>query len=110
MTGVVVHVVGGPNPEEVMRDTWGHLDARPGVRYAGTILYAESAYGGERVVLSAEFGNAGFGPWFYEGVHDWLCEQQTEPGQLYRFTGTYRLGRGGAHVFAGDVEEVPVPS
>lgn len=86
-----------------MRDTWGHLDARPGVKYAGTIIFAEGQYGGERIILHADFGNAGYGPWFYEGINDWLCEQDTEPGKLYHFTGCYRLARNNTHEFVGTI-------
>lgn len=105
-------MVGGPNPEEVMRDTWGHTDARPGVRYPGTILFGEGEYGGDRIILRADFGEeAGYGPWFYEGIHDWLFEQRTEPGSLYRFTGWYRLSCDGSHEFTGEVATVEtVPS
>lgn len=106
---VVEHVVGGPDPEEVARDTWGHMDARPGVRYRGTVVFAEGVYGGDGVVaLSVDFGNAGDGPWFYEGIQDWLCEQETELGRIYTFRGCYRLRAGGAHEFVGETTERPL--
>ena len=100
-------VVGGPKREDVMRDTWGHLDAKPGVEYPGKIIFAESCYGGEQVILSAEFGDAGYGPWFYEGIHDWLCDQDTEVGKIYTWTGTYRLDS--EHHFEGTVKAVDLP-
>ena len=89
---------------EVMRATWGHMDAEVGVKYPGTVTFAEGAYGGEQIILSAEFGDAGYGPWFYEGIHDWLFEQDTEPGFIYRFTGWYRLCKNGKHQFVGKIE------
>lgn len=104
MTGIVEHVVGGPRPEEVMRETWGHLDAKPGVEHPGTILFAGGAFGGERIILRSEFGDAGYGPWFYRGIHDWLCEQEIEDGKIYEFTGFYML-EGDAHVFDGEIVE-----
>lgn len=84
-------VAGGPDPDEVMQETWGHLNARPNVRHAGVIVFAHSAYDG-LVVLSVDFGDdAGDGPWFYEHLHKWLAEQDdAEPGTCYRFTGWYR--------------------
>lgn len=95
--------------EEVMRDTWGHMDANPGTRYRGEIVYAEGAFGGERVILASEFGNAGFGPWFYQGIHGWLCQQETEPGRLYQFKGTYRLSHDGRHIFDGIHTVMDIP-
>lgn len=103
MSGIIVDVLAGRKVGEVMRETWGHLDAKPGVRYQGVILFAAGAFGGEQVILHSEFGEAGYGPWFYEGIHDWLCEQETEPGRLYRFEGFYRLKRNGEHEFTGTV-------
>jgi hypothetical protein len=101
---VIEHVIGGPRPEQIMRDTWGHLGGRPDVKYRGTITFAEGVYGGERIILNVDFGNASDGPWFYEGVHDWLFEQDTEPGYLYRFEGCYRQRRGETHEFTGTIE------
>lgn len=83
----VVDVLGARRAAAVMRDTWGHLDATPGVRYPGTILFCHGEYG-TSVVISSDFGDeAGYGPWFYEGLHDWLFDQDTEAGNVYRFTG-----------------------
>lgn len=112
--GVFELVAGGPKREEVMRDTWGHLDAQPDIRYPGTILFAESEYGGDRMVLRADFGDeAGYGPWFYEGIQDWLYEQTIDPGKLYLFVGWYRLVDD-EHEFVGnveiiDLEDLPKP-
>jgi hypothetical protein len=106
--GVVVDAYGQRKANEVMRDTWGHMDARPGVKYKGTILVAAGEFGGDRMILRSEFGNAGYGPWFYEGIHGWLSEQPVEDGKLYHFTGYYRLRRGGEHEFTGTTTEIPV--
>lgn len=108
MAGVVEDVLGGRKVERVMRDTWGHMDANPGTRYKGTILFAECEFSGDgTVALACDFGNAGFGPWFYEGIQDWLFEQETEPGFIYRFEGYYQLARGGHHKFVGEITEYP---
>ncbi len=73
MSGMIVQVVGGPDPERVMQDTWGHMQAAPNVKHAGAVVFAHGAYG-EQVVLSVDFGDsAGYGPWFYEHVHEWLA-------------------------------------
>lgn len=102
---VIVDAYGTRRRDQVMRSTWGHMDANPGTRYRGWIMFAEGAYG-DLVVLACEFGNAGDGPWFYEGVNDWIADQDTEPGCVYRFDGLYRLGRDGAHIFDGVISPV----
>jgi hypothetical protein len=96
-------VIGGPRTEDVMRDTWGYMNANPGTRYNGHILFAEGAFGGDRIILEAEFGNAGYGPWFYEGIMSWLCDQEMGVGRIYRFDGFYRLASGGSHEFVGNI-------
>lgn len=98
----VVDAYGERKAEEALRDTWGHMDATPDVQYPGFILFAEGAFGGERVILQSEFGDAGYGPWFYHGIHEWLCAQDAEPGKLYRFEGVYRL-HDGSHEFVGTI-------
>ena len=102
----VVDAYGERRANEVMRDTWGHFDSEVGVKHRGTIRFAEGAFGGERIILTSEFGLGGYGPWFYEGIHDWLCDQDiTEPGVVYRFTGWYRLCKNGKHQFVGKIEK-----
>lgn len=91
MAGIIVDAYGERKAEQVMRDTWGHMDAKEGVTYPGTIVYAGGQYGGESMILSAEFGDAGYGPWFYYGIHDWLGKQDIEGSTVYLFTGTYQL-------------------
>lgn len=108
MGGVVEWVVGGPDPEQVMRDTWGHLDAEVGVQHPGTILFAQTV-SGEQFILSYDFGEtAGHGPWFWDGLHQWLYSQETEDGAVYRFTGYYLLTRHDVHKFVGDVEQLNI--
>lgn len=108
--GVVVDAYGAHKAEEVMRDTWGHMDANPGTAYTGSIVFAVGIYGDDaRAIVSCDFGSAGCGPWFYEGVNEWISDQRCEPG-VYRFEGIYRLRRGGEHEFKGDVRHVELSS
>jgi hypothetical protein len=93
---------------EIMRETWGHMDARPGVRYRGHIIFAESQFGSQRFVLASDFGNAGYGPWFYEGICEWIDSQDIEEGRLYRFDGIYCLRTGGRHEFVGETRPVSI--
>jgi hypothetical protein len=109
MPGAIVHIAGGPDAEDVMTDTWGHLKAHPGVQHHGVIVFAEAAFGGERVILHADFGpDAGYGPWFYEHAHEWLWGQDTEPGEIYTFSGWYRTDSSGDHEFHGEVTSAPL--
>jgi hypothetical protein len=98
--------ISGRRVEEVMRGTWGHLDAHPGTRYRATITFAEGLYG-DLVILDVDCKASG-GPWFYEGIQDWLCEQETEPGRIYRLDGHYCLRAGGRHEFTGTITEKPL--
>jgi hypothetical protein len=99
---VIELVCGGPDPEKVMRDTWGHMDAAPNVKHPGAIVFVHGTYD-ELIILSVDFGDtAGDGPWFYEHLHAWLIEQDTQPGTCYRFTGWYRHDGEGNHEFVGD--------
>lgn len=96
------------NREIVYRETWGHLNSRPEVEHHGHVVFAYGIYGGDPVVtLSLDFGpDAGDGPWFYEGLQDWLLAQNGEDGKVYRFEGTYRLDRDGIHHFNGTTREM----
>lgn len=107
----VVDAYGARRAAQVMQDTWGHLRAEPGVRHHGTIVFAESPFGGVRVILASEFGDAGCGPWFYQQVHDWLSDQDTEPGKLYTFTGSYREDQDGEYEWHGAtaITDLPMP-
>ncbi len=56
--GVVVDVYGARKTEDVMRDTWGHMDAEPGRKYPGWItsdgearVIASHWHGGQKSAL-----------------------------------------------------------
>lgn len=109
---MLVRIAGGPDPEKVMRDTWGHQDAAPNVRHPGTIVFAAGEYG-DLVILHVDLGaNAGYGPWFYEHVHHWLCEQPAKNGTVYRWTGWYRHTGPDDETgeFCGTTTLVPLPA
>lgn len=100
----VVDAFGDRRVAEVVEDTWGHMRAHPNVWQHGKIVFAEGAFGGEQIILACDFGeDAGYGPWFYEQIHDWLCDQKTEPGNLYTFTGWYRVKRDDSYQFRGKI-------
>ena len=94
----------------VMEDTWGHLRVRPRVRHHGQIVFAEGIYGGDGIVtLRCDFPTLNDGPWFYDALIDFLLEQETEPGQVYRWTGWYRLTKAHGDEFVGTVDQIEIP-
>lgn len=100
-------VYGARKAAEAVEDTWGHFGAAPG-KHDGWILFTHGTYG-DLTVIDVDFGDAaGYGPWFYEGIHSWLCYQDTKPGKVYRFKGWYRACKNGAHQFVGKVREAPL--
>lgn len=89
----LVNAYGARWEADVMQDTWGHLAPEPGRVYAGTFVVAHGCYD-DLAVISAEFADLPDSPWFHEHLHDWISDQATEPGKVYRFTGTYSRDRG----------------
>jgi hypothetical protein len=96
---------------QVMEDTWGHMRDTPDIRHHGTVIFAESEYR-ERVVLCSDFGDAGFGPWFWEHAHEWLSEQDMKPGRIYTFRGWYLISSDGLdeYEFSGKITSAPLPA
>lgn len=105
MSGVLL-VAGGPDPVKVMEDTWGS-GAHPGTRYRMTFLFTHGWFG-DRTVIDMDYSDRlDGGPWLYYDVHDWLNDQPTEEGKVYRFTGTYRATKDHeSYAFDGRVEEL----
>lgn len=103
----VIYAAGAPDPGEVLEGTWGHLKAQPDVQHPGVIVFAEAQFGGERVILHADFGpDAGYGPWFFDHVHAWLYEQDAHLGRIYTFTGWYRTSESSEYGFSGEITSV----
>lgn len=82
-------VIGGANTEDVIKGTWGHMQSKPG-KYKGRAAFACGAYG-DTIVVASEFGDAGYGPWFYQAIHDFMHEQDMDEGTIYRFDGYYHV-------------------
>lgn len=95
------------NRARVEADTWGHLAPEPGRVYAGTMILAHGCYGRDGLMpVRVEFEELPSSPWFYDDLCDWLCDQDTERGEVYRFAGTYRKFRNGRHRFTGRLRRV----
>ena len=91
------------NRARVEAQTWGHLAPVAGRLYPGTILFAESEYG-DVVVIRADFTDLPDSPWFYDDMYDFIWSQETEPGGLYQFSGSYQKDENAAYEFDGAVE------
>jgi hypothetical protein len=87
---------------QIMADTWGHLDAQPGTTHSGYVVYAYTAWG-QAEVIEAEFDGVAGGPAFYEHVNEFAYEQTeaTKVPGVWRWNGTYRVGRRGTAYFKG---------
>ena len=106
---------------KVMRDTWGHLDAKPRQTYSGYIIFALSEYPGDgSTVVKVDFGDdTPGGPWFYEDLHEFVDRKCHPPyprkskglaeGCIYRFDGTYMAFKNGKSRFSGKIKRVKIP-
>lgn len=93
------NVYGARRATEVCESTWGHL--RPGVgRHPGCIIAACSIYGGERLVVSADFDAVPDSPWLYEAICDLVNDADLSEGAVHRFNGAL-LVSGGCLRFEG---------
>lgn len=79
--------------QEVLADTWGHLAPKRNKAYRGRIVFATGCFGDDPlnpVALFCEFADLDSSPWFFDAMSEFLSEQDTEPGMVYEFTGTFR--------------------
>lgn len=90
--------------QAALAETFGHL--APLHRwYRGSVTFVHGYYG-ELTVLDVAIPDLDDSPWFYEGLHLWLCDLTTDPGKVYRWSGSYRWAKNGSHLFPGAVREV----
>ena len=97
----------------VMAETWGHLDAPPGVTYRGFLVYAVTAWG-QVEPIEAIFSHGTHeaeGPGFYSHMCNFIGSGASgrEVG-VYRFDGTYRVSRRGAATWKGRTLPVYIPA
>lgn len=84
----------------VMADTWGHLDARPGVTYPGFIVYAVTAWG-QTEPIEAVFGHIE-GPGYFDHMNNFIDDDGRDRDVgVYRFDGTYSVSKRGAAQWNG---------
>jgi hypothetical protein len=90
---------------EVMRDTWGHLHAKPKTVHKGTILFTQ-AENGTYIVIRSDFPTMDGGPWEYEAMDDYVADRAREAGVVYRFEGECRISLKGNYRFVGKAKKV----
>lgn len=93
MSSTIIFGTAVPKPEEVLRDTWGHMAAKPKKEYTGYVIFAASCYdSGELSAIKVEFKDAqgrelNGGPWMYDAVQELMCAQKVDRGEVYRWEG-----------------------
>lgn len=77
----------------VMADTWEHLAPKKNKTYSGFIVFAVGCFGDDPlnpIALQCEFKGLGSSPWFFDTMSEFLSEQKTAEGCVYRFDGVFR--------------------
>jgi hypothetical protein len=77
----------------IMADTWGHLAPKQNRTYRGFITFAVGCFGDDPLnpqMLVCEFKGLDASPWFFDAASEFISEEETEPGCVYRFDGTFR--------------------
>jgi len=106
MTRDLVDFMAASKAKKAIKDTWGHLRAKPG-KHTGYIIYTCAEYG-ELVSIASSFSGVSGSPWFYQAQHDFMANNSPNRGEIYLFTGYYKLGKGEDNVgsFHGDISEI----
>jgi len=93
------------NRAVVMRQTWGHLDTKPGEAHVGHVLFALGCHG-DIVVLEWDFEGVEANPWIYDELHEFVGQHIDKTDRawgVWLFEGTYRVFKNGKHKFSGKV-------
>lgn len=103
--GSVLEEIGARNRAVVMRQTWGHLDTKPGEYHPGYVLFALGTHG-DIVLLDWEFEGVSANPWIYQELNEFVgkhIDKTDRPWGVWLFEGTYRVFKNGNHKFSGKV-------
>ena len=90
----------------ILADTWGHLGPKPRTDYHGWMVWAHSAYGGDILLVDAALDGLPDSPWLHEDMVEYIGEHMGEPGNVYRWEGTYTKFKNGQCRFSGQVSRV----
>lgn len=91
----------------VLNVTFGHLKPRPRKKYRGTLVFTQSEFG-QLVPIRAHFPDLPDSPWLFEHITEFVAEKAKEPGEVYRFDGTYMTFLNGRPSFSGTVTKVSI--
>lgn len=90
--------------ERVYVSTWGHLAPKPQTTYTGWVVFTLSCFG-NITVIDWKLGELDSSPWFYRDLHDFVDRQidkhQIDPGQVWRWDGTFRVLKNGRSRWSG---------
>ena len=92
----------------VMRETWGHLDATPGVKYRCELLFCYGEYGDVICIRNVLHDGLQESPWFFTDMDDFIARKAKQCGGIYRFAGTYHRTKSGKGRFSGKVKKVNI--
>lgn len=100
------------NKAIVMHQTWGHLEAEPGTKHPGWILFACGQHG-DVCVIESHFPSFGEGPLYFSNRQDYLMDLMDEGGPcrdtgVYLFSGVYRRFKNGNSRFIGKVKRAQI--
>lgn len=91
----ILALIGAEESARVMYQTFGHLDARPGVRHAGHFIFINGQHG-DMCVVHSDFPTFGEGPGYFMHREDFIWGLIKDNGPcsevgIYRFDGEYSI-------------------
>lgn len=106
---MLVDVFAARKEQEVMRDTWGHLEPVPRHSYPGFIVFCVTPMG-DHLLLDYDFDGLDGNPWTLEHVTDWWSDETrstayepSEAVKVWRWDGRYLVQKNGAPRFSGKI-------
>jgi len=105
MSHILEDVVGGSKVKRVMRETWGHLRAKPG-RHRGILIFACTEYG-QPAVIRSDFEGVSGSPWYFQAEQEFVNRHAVDSASVYVFRGDYVRRKGDdCGRFEGDIRKI----
>ena len=79
---------GAQHKVKIMADTWGHLAPMPNRKYPARMIFSQSKTG-DLVVTRSTIGDLPGSPWLHKDMQDFVYKYAKEPGEVFKFVGTY---------------------
>jgi hypothetical protein len=97
---------------QVYAETFGHLAPTPRQTYEGWMVLTWAGYGGDLIVISAEWKDLDDSPWLFDDMQDYLGKltenNRAKRGEVYKFVGTYTKFKNGNYRFSGKLQRIPI--